>query len=114
MSDDIDTAPELTADDARRAALLAQVNAGAAPTRPTNPYALAIGWIAAILMSVGVLILLIAVSAAPDQPDGVINLAASLTGVGFVAFGLIALLLLLGIHMARWTPPVKPDDAPPA
>ena len=84
------------------------------PARSTNPYAIALGSIAGILMAVGVLILLIAVNAAPEQPDGVINLAASLTGVGFAAFGLIALLLLLGIHMARWTPPVGGDDAPQA
>jgi hypothetical protein len=61
-----------------------------------------------------VVILLIAWGQAPSRTDGLIDLGAVLTGDGFVAFGLVALLLLLGIHMARWTPPVKPDDAPRA
>jgi len=82
--------------------------------RPTNPYALALGCVAGVLLTVGVLILLIAWSQASDQPFGAMNLAASLTGAGFVIFGLIALLLLLGIHMARWTPPLEGSDAPEA
>ena len=75
--------------------------------RSTNPYALAIAWIAGVFMAVGVLILLIAWGQAPYQPDGLINLAAVLVGTAFAAFGLIALLLLLAIHMARWTAPIE-------
>ena len=112
MSDNVDTTEELTPDDARRAALLAEINSAPHPaTQPTSPYALALGWIAGILLAVGVLILLIAASQAPDQPDGVINLAAALTGVGFAAFGLIALMLLLAIQLVRWSPPRASGDA---
>jgi len=84
----------------------------AGSTQPRNPYAIAIGSIAGVLLAVGVVILLIAWGQAPSRTDGLIDLGAVLTGDGFVAFGLVALLLLLGIHMARWTPPVEPDDAP--
>jgi len=105
MSDNVESTDPLTPDDARRAALLANIDA--APTPLRNPYALALGWIAGILLAVGVLILLIAASQASDQPDGIINLAAVLTGVGFAAFGLIALLLVLAIQQVRWSPPTQ-------
>ena len=99
----------MTPDDARRAALLATINTNTSdtPERPTNPYAIALGLIGGILLTVGVIVMLVAAGQAPSQPDGIVNLATLLTGSAIAAFGLIAILLLLAAQLIRWSPPAE-------
>jgi uncharacterized membrane protein len=90
MSDDTEIR---TPDEIRRSELIARVNEHNAPSRPMNPYAMALGWIGFVALAIG--LILIAVGANSGSVELVV-------GACFAFVGTMTLVILLGAQAVNW------------